>query len=448
MKHVITLVLLIPALLSGQDISGHDQMGKYSYDQFEKPTACRSCHTDLFYQWDQAMMSKAYTHHWDEIEYFNLAVPHDQNTEQMRGVSDGCNGCHTPIAFLAGDVPPPRPEEGSRANESVSCDVCHTITGFRGDTPFNYNYTIEPGRTKFGPKQGKESPHHNTEYSEFITTAEYCGTCHNEKSPFGTWVKATEIELREGPYGEEGVVCQDCHVPRSKAISAAMSADSGMVGQHLFHGAHSPGKLHGVVELRMNPRVREAGPGETVKFSLQLFNQKTGHKFPTGSAEERVVWVHVEATDANGDTYHLPVDKKGFQGEEYTIASDTLAYQDMGVPLELPDFQGIRREDVPIGDRIFRLPYLDPQGRQTIMQWNTKSFGPDYRIGPRETKIETYTWMLPDEVPLGRVTLRAEMYYRKLPVPVQEFLEVPAEESEKILINSTETYIEVIDTYY
>jgi hypothetical protein len=37
------------------------------------------------------------------------------------------------MAFIAGDVPPPRPEEKSRANESVSCDVCHTITGFKGD---------------------------------------------------------------------------------------------------------------------------------------------------------------------------------------------------------------------------------------------------------------------------------------------------------------------------
>ena len=49
---------------------------------------------------------------------------------------------------------------------------------------------------------------------------------------------------------------------------------------------------------------------------------------------------------------------------------------------------------------------------------------------------------------MGRITVTAEMYYRKLPVPVQEFLEVPAEESEKILINDTETYIEIIDTYY
>lgn len=437
------ILLLVTTLARGQE-----QQGSFTYQQFEKPTACKSCHTDLFYQWDQAMMSKAYVHHWDEIEYFQLAVPHDRNAENMRGVSDGCNGCHTPIAYLSNDVPPPLPAENSRANESVSCDVCHTITGFEGERPFNFNFTIQPGRTKYGPKEGSRSPYHDTQYSDFITTAEFCGTCHNEQSPFGAWVKATEIEFKAGPYASQGVVCQDCHAPRAKSIVASMSRDSIMVSQHLFHGAHSPGKLRGVIEMRMHPRVREAAPGETVQFSLQLFNQKTGHKFPTGSAEERVVWVHVEAIDSNGVRYHLPVDRKNFPGEEYTIASDTLAYQDMGIPLQQPDFQGIRREEVPVGDRIYRLPYLDPQGRQTIMQWNTASFGPDYRIGPRETKLETYSWQIPDKIPLGRVRVRAEMYYRKIPVPVQKFLNVPAEESDAFLINATETYVDVVDAYY
>ena len=57
-----------------------------------------------------------------------------------------------------------------------------------------------------------------------------------------------------------------------------------------------------------------------------------------------------------GTVYHLPVDKKGFPGEEFTIAANTLAYQDMGIPLNIPDFKGIQRDGIPVGDRIFRLP--------------------------------------------------------------------------------------------
>jgi hypothetical protein len=214
--------------------------------------------------------------------------------------------------------------------------------------------------------------------------------------------------------------------------------------QHLFHGAHDPGKVQGTIELRIHPDIREAEPGETVKLTVALFNQKTGHKFPTGSVEDRIVWLHVEAVDAAGNKYHLPVDMKGFDGEQYTVAADILAYQDMGIALDQPDFAGVQRDGVPVGDRIFRMPYLDPQGRMTIQQWNTASFGVDYRLGPRETKLETFTFALPDNVAPGTLTVTATLNYQKLMTPVAEFLGA-AEEAEIVPVNQHSTTIAIVD---
>ncbi len=157
------------------------------------------------------------------------------------------------------------------------------------------------------------------------------------------------------------------------------------------------------------------------------------------------MWLHVTATDSKGKTFHLPVDQKGFDGEEYTIAADVLAYQDMGVPLDKPDFKGVQRDGVPVGDRIFRMPYFDPQGRMTIMQWNTASFGADYRIGPRETKIETYTWQIPADAAPGKVVFKAVMNYQKLVQPVAEFLGVPKDETEIVVINTADTWIDIVE---
>ena len=70
-------------------------------------------------------MSQAYTHHWDEIEYFDLAVAHAEVKPSLKDPVDGCNGCHTPIGFMGGKFPPPRPAEKTIVNESVSCEVCH-----------------------------------------------------------------------------------------------------------------------------------------------------------------------------------------------------------------------------------------------------------------------------------------------------------------------------------
>lgn len=432
------IVLILSTVVFSQQAT---QLGSLTYDDFEKPAYCgTSCHTDFYQQWQQAMMSQAYTHHWDEIEYFKLAVPHAEKDEKVAEVKAGCNGCHTPIAYVAGDVPPPRPEENSRANESVSCDVCHSITGFEGDTPFNFNYILSPGKTKYSSRKGDvQSPAHQIVTTDIHSKAEFCGICHNEKSPFGTWVKSTHLEWKEGPYSKEGVQCQDCHMTKAQFKTASMGTEYPDTKLHLFHGAHDPGKVKGTIEVRIHPDIREVEPGDVVKLTVALFNQKTGHKFPTGSVEDRIVWLHVEAKDAEGNVYHIPVDKKGFDGEDMTIAADVLAYQDMGIALDDPNFEGVQRDAVPVGDRIFRKPYLDPQGRMTIQQWNTASFGPDYRLGPRETKIETYTFTLPYEIAEGKVEVTATVNYQKLITSVGEFLEVPADEMETIKVGEHST---------
>jgi len=431
-------------LLSQTMPAGEAALGTKSYDQFEKPAVCKSCHVDIYYQWDQAMMSKAYTHHWDEIEYFDLAVAHAEKVPDLKPVADGCNGCHAPLAYLAGDVTPPRPSENSRANESVSCDLCHSITGFEGDIPYNFSYISNPGRMKYGAKPGLESPHHDTKQLDIYTQTEYCANCHNEKNPYGIWVKSTQLEWKEGPYAEEGVPCFFCHMPKAWGRNAKMAEES-MVAQHLFHGAHDPGKVGGAIEIRMHPEERELLYDGVCVLNVQLFNAKAGHKIPTGSVEDRILWLHITATDSEGKSYHLKVDEKGFEGEEYTIAADELAYQDMGVPLGLDSFSGVQRDGIPAGDRIFRMPFLDPEGRMTIMQWNTATLGVDYRIGPRETKIETFTWPLPDDIAPGKVIFKAELNYQKLVGPVAEYLKVPAEESEIVPVNTASTWIEVFD---
>ena len=445
----ITMAVLVAAALAvavaplavAAPKAGDEALGSRKYDDYESPQVCATCHVDFARQHEQAMMSQCYTHHWDEIEYFGLAVPHAEKEPKVAGVKAGCNGCHAPLAFLAGDVPPPRPETKGRANESVSCDICHTITGFAGEVPFNFNWISEPGKLKQGPRAGRESPHHETVENPFLRTAEFCGTCHNEKDPWGLWVKSTHLEWKEGPHGKAGIVCQECHMPPAAGYTATMGEALPDARQHLFHGAHDPGKLAGAAEVRIHPESREAEPGDQVCLTAVVVNAKAGHKIPSGSAEERVVWLHVTAKDAAGKSWHLPVDAKGFAGEELTIASTSaMAYQDIGDIKGLAGFAGLKRDgEVPDGDRIFRLPYLDPQGRMTIAQWNTASFGPDYRLAPLSAVNETFTWKLPDDVAPGPVTVTAEVWYSRLVSSVAEYLKVPREESQPVLMNSHTT---------
>ena len=442
------VIVAIAVLVVACAVAGDGPEGSLSYGDFESDDVCGECHGDIARQHAQAMMSQSFTHHWDEIEYFELALPHALKEEKVAGVKAGCNGCHAPLALLAWDIPPKRPAENSRANEGVSCDVCHSITGFEGEVPFNFNFVIEPGEAKQGVRSGTESPHHEIVTNPFLMTAEFCGVCHNEKDPWDQWVKATHLEWQKSPQAKAGIVCQDCHMPPAAGNSAPETGgiEHPDVRQHLFHGAHDTNKLMGAVEVRIHPSETTTKAGKSITLSATVLNAKAGHSIPSGSAEERVVWLHVEAIDAAGQRHHLAVDAKGFEGESFTIASaDALAYQDIGDIKGLEDFPGLKRDgQVPAGDRIFRLPYLDPQGRMTVAQWNTATFGPDYRLEPLAAKIETFTWDLPKDMAPGPVEVTAEVWYSRLVSSVAEYLGVPAEESEAVRMGVHSTQFTVV----
>jgi hypothetical protein len=443
----LSVALLVGLAIVLAGAGGEDPAVTHPYEAFDPDTLCAECHVDIARQHEQAMMSQSFVHHWDEVEYFELALPHARKEPKVAGVEAGCNGCHAPLAFLAGDIPPQRPEAGTRANEGVSCDLCHSITGFDGELPFNFNFVVDPGDAQQGSRTGVGSPAHEVVHNPFLGTAEFCATCHNEQDPYGQWVKATHLEWRDSPQAAAGIVCQDCHMPPAPGNPApdAGGLDRPDVRQHLFHGAHDTGKLQGAVEVRIHPTERRVRAGSKVTLAATVVNAKAGHMIPTGSAEERVVWLHVEATDASGEVHHLAVDPRGFEGERLTIADpDARAYFALGEIRGIDGFEGLARDgQVPAGDRIFRLPYLDPKGRMTVCQWYTASFGPDVRLAPLRGITETFTWTLPDDLPAGPVDVTATVWYSRLVSSVARELGIPDEEWAPVLMGTHSTQFEV-----
>ena len=49
--------------------AGDAALGTRKYADYQTPQFCgTACHTDIYRQWQQAMMSQAYTHHWDPLQ--------------------------------------------------------------------------------------------------------------------------------------------------------------------------------------------------------------------------------------------------------------------------------------------------------------------------------------------------------------------------------------------
>ena len=79
------------------------------------------------------------------------------------------------------------------------------------------------------------------------------------------------------------------------------------------------------------------------------------------------------------------------------------------------------------------------------MQWNTVSFGPDYRLEPLKAVTETFSFKIPQDAAPGIMTITAEVWYSRLISSVAEFLGVDKEEYEPILINTHKTTLKILE---
>ena len=427
---ILSLVLISTLFVSSLSGCGDTSNGKevyqgmYSYDDFESPDTCGSCHQQIYSDWSKSQMAVNYVEQWKQVEYFDLAYAQSQQVDEVAGVASGCIQCHGPLAFLSGEIPPPHASEGGRVNEGVSCEICHSLTGSYEEAPFNFSAIMNLGDTKYGPRNDSESTFHETQYSEFIGSPEHCALCHDEQSPYGAWVKETYREWAAGPFPEMDITCIQCHMDTTTGKAALDGKERDDLTVHSFMAVHSPERLEDNIEIIASVDSQEATAGDTINISADIRCLMMGHYFPSGSTEERMLWLEVRATDSAGKSYFIPVNAKGFEGEEYTIAdSSATAYSDMGEVMGA-DASNISRDgNVPDGARIFRRPFFNPDGEMTIMQWYTsENTLVDYRFGPRETKTETFTWELPADIAKGPVTIEFKMYYSLVPSSVGEFL--------------------------
>ena len=436
MKKLLLSNLLLATLLS---FSWPDElMAKHTYDDYENPYVCMGCHFELFKQWNASSMAKSMTNKFMQAQYFKLVLPDGKADQKVKDVIGGCIGCHAPASFVVGDIPPKPAEKNTPANYGVFCDFCHTITGMEGETPVNFNYTIDPGKIKRGPFKDSISPHHDTAYSEFHTKAEFCGMCHNEVNPFGVMVKATYSEWKEGPYAKQGIQCQDCHMTPSGRLgddgkpryASGIVATGGPKREkyftHRFPGAHTPGQVEGAIKLAISADKETVSPGDTVTFTVTLTNEKVGHRFPSGSTEERQLWLHLSATDQNRIN-HIPFQspKPNTPDAVYGVTSNKLAYQNLEKNINPgKPFDGFSRDALPEGDRFYHVFFEDPDGYLTLSQYYASTIVFDNRLKPKETRVETYQWEIPTDTAKGEIFIDAELNYRYMPQSFADYLEI------------------------
>ncbi len=475
--------LVLPSLVRGAPKKERE----YAMHHWEDPYHCIGCHYERYVDWSASQMSRGFSGDFFQAQYFQHAVKDSERDPQMAELAADCVGCHSPSAFLSGQVPPPpsrRPDNfwdrdwpwvdsyvslgqmrkglsseavdppyaqrwrnsqavaKQDADRGVFCDFCHAIKSINGREPFNHNYVPDagPGRNKKrADLEFPWSPYHDTQVSELYESADLCGMCHNERNSFGVWVKATHREWSDTRYAEREIVCQWCHMPPREGKPAKMGPERPWNHRHWFGGGLT-GFVEGAakVNVRFYEDVVEAG--RTVPLEVTVGDVATGHFFPTGATEERDVWLHVAVYDAEGkELQHIPVPPNSSDpNDRYFITSN----REEAFPSHSSYGSPLARDSLPEGDRIYQDVFLDSEGKVTFGQWYAVRIVGN-RLKPEETRTERYSWDVPSSLAGRDVYLRASLSYRRMADSHAEHLGI--DKRPHLLVSQDEKRITVAD---
>ena len=224
------------------------------------PEACGKCHEEQYRQWRTSLHAKA----MGPGVYGQLVDLWASDPGEARG----CNECHAPLAEQQKRLPRGEgPSASWQPNPShlpalemagLACAACH-VRGWRVHGPPKRETPEGRGGATLSGKHG------GAERTPFFEGAEFCMKCHQHEGsgPAGKPIQNTFREWRESLWGEEGVPCQSCHMPRR---------------EHLWRGIHDKDMAQGAVGVEVE--VGRAAPG-VAAARIVLTNTGAGHHFPT-----------------------------------------------------------------------------------------------------------------------------------------------------------------------
>jgi hypothetical protein len=427
-------------------------VGQTPYYYYEDPVSCGGggmgmmCHNDKFQQWQTSQHSRAWTGDFMVAQYYDLARPDGDLDQKVAGIKVGCVGCHSPSAYMTyGDnllnMAPPRPAGTENAwnmlpgatrreaDRGVFCDFCHTVSAV-GTPPSGFNYTsaatasVDPkrGPMMMGGHGRMGMGTHDRIYSPLHDDPKLCGSCHDEVDPFGKLVKGTYTEWVNSPYNP-ATRCQDCH--QRDGVMGGMGGRGCMMGMYSmnFKGGFSPW-IEGVVSLGINAPA-SAPAGQKVDFTITLTNDKVGHEFPSGSEEERQLWLYVTASDEAGHSWHVPVTTTPNETDPSDANHIYWVTTNAAVAWPSPNLASgaIARDALPEGDRIYHSIFISPAyagSKITYAQYYAEQIYSN-RLMPRKPRVENYSWSIPQSA-TGSITFRAVLNYRRMPDSMADYL--------------------------
>ncbi|MBI3581951.1 MAG: hypothetical protein HY098_07770 [Nitrospinae bacterium] len=277
-------ISVLPRSSSGKDFSPGEHWKRPAEAGAQKaglpahPEKCGECHKRQYDGWKGSLHSRAAGP--GLLAQLNpLKKPSDALT---------CYFCHAPLAEQSEVTSKGKKNAGFDArlrDAGVACASCHLREGKIFGPPVGAHPLVE---------QGKSKGHGKSVKAGFFQKSEFCAACHQLDEGYslnGKLLVNTYNEWKGSSFAEEGVQCQDCHMPDK---------------EHLWRGVHDPEMTGRALDIK-TVRTKTGA-------KLVITNAGAGHYFPTYATPLVVVTGFVKDV-AGAETGK----KEGFIGRKVSL---------------------------------------------------------------------------------------------------------------------------------
>ncbi len=407
------------------------------------PTAeyCGHCHQESHKQWRESAHSNS-----NRVPYYlkNVALLNDTKGIEF---SRHCEGCHDPIALVAGALTQGAPKKRPYDQDGVTCSVCHAIQSI--DTRGTGSYVMgvpavlvdENGAPITRKVSDAEILAHLDRHSQavmkpFYRTSEYCASCHKAALPKALndykWQRAISLydEWQNSSFAKQSPLpfyvkdsvstCQTCHMQREGLKAIDPGAKKGQLASHRWLGANTliP-KLYGFDEQA----TRIVQFLQNSVFNVDIFALEHGEIVDSSSTKDLIAplgQVPFKITPGEMLTADVVIQNKGIAHshvpEQRDMYESWVAFQVKDASGKVLHDSGFIQPTGNLDERAhtFTNRLINIKGTANLHHevWTNRVVAYNNTIQSGRSQLVRYSFLMPQDA-TGPVTITATVRYRR-----------------------------------
>ncbi len=286
-----------------------------SVEQLMDPATCAECHSKQYAEWSGSMHAYA--------SKDPLFVALNQRAQDAGKVGSLCVTCHAPMALHTGAT-----SDGTNLAQlparlqGVTCYACHDVSSVtlthNNASKLGDDTTMRGAIVDTIPSTAHQSGYSSLHDRSQLDSSKLCGSCHDVLNGHGVAVERSFAEWQSSAFAAaNGSTCGQCHMAKSPErgpIANVPGAPDRDRHSHEFPGVDlaltdfpQASAQRAAVQTFLDTTLQTAlcvrGRGKASSVVVVADNVASGHKWPSGAAQDRRAWFEVAAFAAGSEIY-------------------------------------------------------------------------------------------------------------------------------------------------